>query len=125
MPHLEPHPDDADTFFRKLRRVFSEKEFEQAIPVLAWLLCESLGEDPAEMAGLFSPEVRGLLLQGGLIVRDKGIDDDVRACLRDQLQISPWVIEVNDDPSLDRIAGLVASAIGMAISRVTRQAISL
>ncbi|MEK7122551.1 MAG: hypothetical protein AAB855_01710 [Patescibacteria group bacterium] len=119
VPKLDLHPDDETTFLEKLEGAFPEEvvSSEEVVPVLAWILCEALGEDPTEMSSLFSFETRRLIYRDGIIVRDKGIDDVVRACLRDQLQISPWVDEVSDEQMLDRMGALIAAAIASFVSR--------
>ncbi len=119
VPILYVHPEDEWSFLAKLHRAFvGGCDFrKEIVTVLAWLLCEALGEEEAEMSTLFTEDSRMFLDKDLVrICPVWQIDQVIRGCLRDQLGLPPdGFVEVADKSTLDRIAGLATVAIASFI----------
>gem|GEM_PF-5678856 len=114
MPRVRTSSEDVETFVAKLRLAFWGEGYSptEVTTVLAWLLCESLGMEQAEMLALFIPAAYTGLDTGLFPIRRvRELDQAVRECLRDQLQLPDGFVEVSDEPTLDRIAALAAAAV--------------
>lgn len=119
LPELYIHPEDARSFLGKLYRALGDGRHSRKhiATVLAWLLCESLGEEETEMFSFFTEAARTGLDEDLIRVWPTWeLDQTIRACLRDQLGLPlDGFVEESDEPTLDRIAGLAAAAIASFI----------
>lgn len=121
VPHIVAHPSDARTFLAKFAGRLGGADDTDVVMVLADILCECLGEEFAEVHRLFTSEgLKGFRDDFAIHIRLRNartISGIVRQILREHLDLSSEITEINNEESLDRVAGLLISALSVYIER--------